>query len=173
MECQECHSRSATLHFTKIINGEKMEYHLCEECAKEKGDAVSESSGFSIHNLLSGMLNFDQPMDSQGTAKQTQQVLQCSKCGLSYQEFAKIGKFGCEECYETFKHKLDPVLRKVHSGNTTHSGKIPKRAGKDISIRKHINSLREQLKTHVEQEEFEKAAELRDEIRSLENGGEA
>ena len=38
MVCQECNQRPATLHFTKIVNGEKEEFHLCEKCAQEKGD---------------------------------------------------------------------------------------------------------------------------------------
>ena len=38
MICQECNQRPATLHFTKIINGEKTEVHLCEKCAQEKGE---------------------------------------------------------------------------------------------------------------------------------------
>lgn len=37
MLCQECNKRPATLHFTKIVNGEKTEFHICETCAKEKG----------------------------------------------------------------------------------------------------------------------------------------
>lgn len=35
--------------------------HICEQCAKENSESYSmnESGGFSIHNLLSGLLNFD------------------------------------------------------------------------------------------------------------------
>ena len=36
MVCQECNQRPATLHFTKIVNGEKEEFHLCEKCATRK-----------------------------------------------------------------------------------------------------------------------------------------
>ena len=41
MICQQCETRPATLHFTKIINGEKTEMHVCEQCASENGDAFS------------------------------------------------------------------------------------------------------------------------------------
>ena len=40
MICQECNQRPATLHFTKIINGEKEQFHFCEQCAQEKGEYV-------------------------------------------------------------------------------------------------------------------------------------
>ena len=40
MICQECNKRPATLHFTKIINGEKEQFQLCEQCAQEKGEYI-------------------------------------------------------------------------------------------------------------------------------------
>ena len=60
MICQECGKRPATLHFTKIVNGDKNEFHICENCAREKGEMIpGTSNGFSIHNLLSGLLDFE------------------------------------------------------------------------------------------------------------------
>ena len=60
MQCENCHQRPASIHFTKIINGKKMEYHLCERCAQDQEEMMG-SANFSIHNLLSGLLNFEQP----------------------------------------------------------------------------------------------------------------
>ncbi len=40
MLCQECGEKQATLHFTKIVNGEKTEFHICESCAREKGEGI-------------------------------------------------------------------------------------------------------------------------------------
>ena len=61
MICQECNQRPATLHFTKIMNGEKEEFHLCEKCAQEKGECIyiNNTSGFSINNLLAGLFNIE------------------------------------------------------------------------------------------------------------------
>lgn len=59
MNCEECGKRPATLHLTKIVNGEKTEYHICEQCASEKGDVFTGFHNFSINNLLSGLLKFD------------------------------------------------------------------------------------------------------------------
>ena len=60
MHCQECGKKPATLHFTKIVNGEKTEFHICESCAREKGEGIpGTSNGFSIHSLLSGLLDFE------------------------------------------------------------------------------------------------------------------
>jgi protein arginine kinase activator len=172
MVCQECQQRPATLHFTKIVNGEKSESHICDHCAKEKGDLsmFSDGAGFSFNNLLAGLLNFEhKPFKKDSTNAFTPtEVIQCDRCKLTFQQFAKIGRFGCSNCYSAFLHQLDPVLRRLHSGNTVHKGKIPKRMGGSIHVKKQIESLRVELKELIASEEFESAAKLRDQIRELE-----
>lgn len=170
MICQECNERPATLHFTKIINGEKNEVHICERCAQEKGNLFLDGeSGFSINNLLAGLLNiesnFQQPKAS---SFPTTEELRCPHCQLSFKEFIRIGKFGCAKCNETFNKQLEPILKRVHSGNTAHIGKIPKRIGGALHLKKQLSEMKETLKVLIEQEEFEKAAEVRDKIRAVE-----
>jgi protein arginine kinase activator len=170
--CQECKQRPATLHFTKIINGEKTEVHLCEHCAQERGDMLmfSENAGFSINNLLAGLLNLESPLkEAKTNAFQGPEILQCERCKMTYHQFTKVGRFGCSDCYHTFSRHLQPILRRLHSGNATHAGKIPKRIGGAIHIRKQIEKLKQKLQELIVREEFEKAANVRDEIRSLES----
>ncbi|CAM3090120.1 UvrB/UvrC motif-containing protein [Paenibacillus sediminis] len=167
MLCQECEKRPATLHFTKIINGVKTEFHLCETCAREKGDIIpGTAGGFSIHNLLSGLLDFDPTNKGPNSAKAAP-MIRCEECGMTYAQFSKIGRFGCSSCYKYFNGKLDPLLKRVH-GNTVHVGKIPKRAGGHIKVKRRIDDLKQELQYSIIQEEFEKAAQLRDQIRELE-----
>ena len=52
--------------------------------------------------------------------------------------------------------------------STRHEGKIPKRLGTEIFFKRQTDDLREQLKKAIEEENFEEAARLRDEIRALE-----
>ncbi len=59
-------------------------------------------------------------------------------------------------------------MRRIH-GSSTHSGKIPHRTGGTLTMKHTIESLRSSLKECVAQEEYEKAAELRDKIRQLEH----
>ncbi|WP_135556469.1 UvrB/UvrC motif-containing protein [Paenibacillus cymbidii] len=164
MNCQECGKKPATLHFTKIVNGEKTEFHICETCAREKGELIpGTAGGFSIHNLLSGLLDFDPA--SVGGAKQ--QTLRCEQCGLTYGQFSKLGRFGCSSCYKHFEDRLDPLFKRVH-GNVVHVGKVPKRTGGRIQVKREVDALKKQLAQRIEQEEFEQAAEIRDQIRELE-----
>ncbi|WP_141434086.1 UvrB/UvrC motif-containing protein [Bacillus sp. 03113] len=177
MICEECNQRPATLHFTKIISGEKTEFHLCEKCAQEKGELflLNGGSGYSINNLLAGLLNIETNFQQKQETFQNPEILQCPNCSMTFQQFIKIGRFGCAHCYATFKDRLKPILRRLHSGNWSHNGKVPKRIGGNIHIQKNIAQLKLSLKELIVQEEFEHAAQIRDEIRSLEkklNGSE-
>ena len=110
--------KPATLHFTKIVNGEKTEFHICETCAREKGEMIpGTSNGFSIHNLLSGLLDFEPIIRARFRRAVVRSV------GLTYSQFSKLGRFGCGSCYQ-FSEKLDPLFKRVH-GNTSTSVRCP------------------------------------------------
>src|SRR5699024_11963784 len=94
--------------------------------------------------------------------------LQCPKCEMTFSKFKRLGKFGCAECYHTFSSRLDPIFRRVHSGNTIHQGKIPKRKGGHLHLKKEVETLRDELQTLIQNEEDRKAAVTRDKIRSEE-----
>ncbi|AKL97090.1 hypothetical protein CACET_c36590 [Clostridium aceticum] len=163
MMCQECNNRQATVHMTKIIQGKKEEVHLCEQCAKVK-DTLNFDNAFSIHNFLAGLL--DVTKDPQ-VKMQYDNLIKCSQCGNTYDSFKQIGRLSCHQCYTEFKVKLAPLIRKVH-GNLQHTGKVPKRAGGRIRLKREVNELKLQLKEAVEQQAFERAAQLRDTIKELE-----
>ncbi|KKB40803.1 UvrB/UvrC motif-containing protein [Bacillus thermotolerans] len=170
MKCQRCNERPATLHFTKTINGEKSEIYLCEKCAKEQGEEYmfSYHPDFSIGNLLGGLFNIESPFLSKPAQYPQQQALKCEHCQTTFQEFVNRGKFGCPHCYETFQEQLTPILKRLQNGNNVHKGKIPKRMGGTLHVKKEIEELRVKLQQAIAHEEFESAASIRDQIRSLE-----
>lgn len=169
MECQECQKRPATLRFTQVINGNKTEKHVCEVCAKEKGYITYPEEGYSLHNLLKGLFNVESTHLSkhQGQSFQPSKDLHCQKCGLTFTEFQRRGKFGCATCYDVFSARLDPIFRRVHSGNIKHHGKIPKRKGGSLHLKKQIEQYQDKLRKLVEDEAFEDAAKVRDKIKAL------
>ncbi|WP_099156822.1 UvrB/UvrC motif-containing protein [Virgibacillus ndiopensis] len=170
MECQECQKRPATLHFTQVMNGTKKEVHVCEVCAKEKGYMTYPEEGYSLHNLLTDLFNFESaPLgNTSGDTFMPPKELQCPQCEMTFTEFKRVGKFGCATCYHTFSNRLDPIFRRVHSGNTKHHGKLPKRKGGDLHAKKQMESLKTELKHLIENEAFEEAATVRDKIKDLE-----
>lgn len=171
MECQECHQKAATLHFTQLINGKKIDTHICEVCAKELGYMTHIEEGYSLHNLLAGLFNFDsnQIKNNQNVDLEQKAELKCSKCQLLFSEFKRTGKFGCAECYDSFSKQINPILSRVHSGNTEHNGKIPKRQGDHLHVKKQLEEYKGQLKQLIEREEFEEAAIVRDKIKEIKN----
>jgi protein arginine kinase activator len=169
MKCENCNTREANVHVTKIMNGVKSEMHLCEECAKQKQDmgVSSLNIGFpmSFQNIVDGLFEV---MGSPVQTQQNNNIAKCSICGMTFEEFRKNGKVGCSNCYSTFEYDMFPLIKRVH-GNIQHTGKVPKRTGNKIKAVREINKLKDELKRHVENEEYEKAALIRDEIRNLEN----
>lgn len=164
MLCQNCQKRQASVHLTKIVNGEKTELYLCEQCAREKGEFEFATDPFSIHNLLAGVFSSDL---HPGRSFVQAEVDQCDHCQMSFREFGKIGRFGCSQCYDRFDTRLTEMMRRIH-GSSQHTGKVPERQGKSILFKKRILDLRTELQTAIAKEEFERAAELRDKIYELE-----
>ncbi|WP_459503707.1 UvrB/UvrC motif-containing protein [Bacillus sp. C1] len=173
MTCQNCNIRPAALHYTKVINGQKAEVHLCEQCAEQNGYTSffqSTQPSFSFHDLLAGLLHGESSMfEKQEDNFSDTGVLRCPACSMTYEQFVKVGRFGCTSCYETFKEQITPMLKRLHGGHTQHFGKIPKRMGGNIHLKKELDELKLKLNEYVQKEEFEEAAHIRDQIRSIVN----
>lgn len=163
MLCQVCKKKEATVHYTKIINGQIEELHMCDECAATNNEFEFDTT-FSFHKLLTGLIDSIQGE----TIKKEAEEITCPFCGLTYAEFRQTGKFGCSQCYNTFKSSLNPLFRGIH-GYNKHIGKVPKRANKTLAQKREIDKLRNKMNELVANEAFEEAAILRDKIKKLEN----
>jgi|LSQX01.3.fsa_nt_gb protein arginine kinase activator len=168
MICQKCQQRNASVHITQIINNEKKEIHLCEQCAQEHkeltmGTSINFTAPFGINDLLAGFLGKDNKYGSK--PKVSSSV--CNVCGMTYEQFTGRGKLGCANCYNVFKNTLEQAFKRIH-GNTNHNGKVPTKAGSKVRAAREIEKLKNKLNKAVQAEEYEAAAELRDEIRQME-----
>ncbi len=90
----------------------------------------------------------------------------CPKCQISFGDFQRSGLLGCSYCYEHFSRSLNPTIKRVQGG-LTHVGKIPKGASQEVVSKRKIDELKLKLKELITEEEFEKAAVIRDEIQEL------
>ena len=159
--CDNCGSKPATVNLTQIENNEMFSYHLCEDCAAQKGlEATTEPPTSPLPDFLA-QIGYE-PREEETSDSE------CSFCGLTFPAFRETGRLGCPHCYETFESHLRRLLRRVHGG-TKHVGKIYLPPDPTVSeIEKQMEALRRKLNRAVEAEDFERAAELRDKIRSLE-----
>jgi protein arginine kinase activator len=171
IQCDLCSKNEAVLHLSEVINGKSRELHLCESCAREKGaeqlalNAPVEGPGGtaagSLASLLAGLSG----------QKASAPKLTCPQCGMTFAQFRKAGRFGCAACYEAFSRYLTTLLRRIH-GSAHYSGKSPApKAPKKISEKEKLLGLKAELQSAVKAEAFEKAAVLRDKIRTLEKNG--
>jgi len=162
MLCQDCGKKEATVHLTQEAGKEKVVMHLCIECAEKKGFRNPlEGVPFPLAEFLASMLSQTKTKKSEKTTE-----LSCSVCGMSFSDFPKVGRLGCGSCYLTFKSQLNDLLRKVH-GSTTHRGKFPHLQKDVMKPLWEESKLQEELKKAIQEEDFERAAEIRDRIKSL------
>ncbi len=167
MLCDECKKRPANVHITKMVNGMKSESHLCEECAKEKGElTLTSESKVSFPSLLTGLLQMGSGIGTPVSIP-AHIVDGCRNCGMAFSTFASKGFLGCSQCYTQFEPRLDPLIRRIH-GNCQHTGKVPKRIGGAAGVVREIESLRRDLAKLVSDEKYEEAATVRDKIKDLE-----
>ena len=158
MLCIICKQNQAKVHLTQIV-GEKMQkVDLCEECAKSKG--VNDPAGFSLADLLLGL---GASQELAGTSGGEQ--IKCPNCGFTQADFKKAGRLGCSECYVTFAEGLEGLLKTMHKG-VRHVGKIPQALKQGRDLTDQLRQLQKRLDKAVNEEDFERAANLRDEIKT-------
>lgn len=96
----------------------------------------------------------------------------CPNCQMTLKDIAHVGKFGCAQCYETFKEDVYDIVRRVQGSHIEHSGKCPKSSQHKRALKKQLEEKRARLELLVAQQAFEEAAIVRDEIQALEQQSE-
>jgi len=162
MLCDNCSAADAVIHLTQIVNNQMSVCHLCEKCAAAKGLEASEGpANFPLTDFLA-------QMGGEGAAEGSAEMGRCGFCGLSFPDFRETGRLGCPHCWVTFEPHLRGLLRRIHGG-TSHVGKVYLPPDPTASEReKRVEALRRRLQRAVDAEDFERAAEIRDQIRDLE-----
>lgn len=158
MVCQNCNKNDATMHMKRIINGRAAEVHLCSDCARSLGYGEAFSGfGMGFGELLGEILSRGDNLSNQA----------CHLCGKTFEDIARDGKMGCAECYNVFYDKLVPYLNRIH-GKATHVGKKPDNS---VNTPQRLEQLKAMLQSAVEEQNFELAVKLRDEIIELSSEG--
>ena len=157
MKCDRC-DKPATVHGTEISGGQKIEKHLCEDCAAEEGIAIKAE--VPISQLLEDFILH--------TGEPGGETMACDVCGLTFKEFREQALLGCPNDYEAFEKGLLPMLERAQDGATEHVGKVPHRAGPENKKHTAVLRLRAELKAAISDEDYERAAALRDQIKEYE-----
>ena len=155
MLCESCHQNEATIHLTQVVEGKVKKLHICESCAKESGMDVE--APVSITDLLLGMGDKDLELPVSDTEKT------CPRCHQRRSEFKKLGRLGCEECYQAFESELLPLIKAMHRSDR-HVGKVPSRESVRVKVSAEVATLKQQIDKAIATENYEEAASLRDQI---------
>lgn len=172
MLCEKCKKNEATYYYHENVNGAEKTYHLCRDCKDEmekKGELGDVDLGMGsmldsffadpFKNGLFGSLFT--PVRSQiSTAEK-----KCT-CGMTLREFSQSGMAGCPACYDTFAKELATTVNSIH-GRTAHTGQVPAKFREKISLKQKIEALEKERQEAVKNENYERAAEIRDELKKL------
>jgi protein arginine kinase activator len=168
MKCQKC-DKPATFHITELTGGKPQELHLCEDHARDYLTASGGEAGSMGSGLAQQMQQMAQQMAIGQTAEELAELDQqaCPVCGVTFYEFRSQGRLGCPYDYVCFQPQLEPLMANIH-GETEHTGKSPRRCAEGSGKRTELIRLRREMKDAIEEEDYERASELRDRIRRAE-----
>lgn len=165
MKCQKC-QKQATFHITDLTGDDVLALHLCPDCAKQYLHTEDKPGESPMTGVLNQQLK---PLEQAAEDLRELDSRVCPICGISFYEFRQAGRLGCPHDYVYFGSELEPLLVNVH-GENQHIGKQPKRGVRDTESQTELIRLRREMKEVVEQEDYEKASEIRDRIRRIEEG---
>jgi protein arginine kinase activator len=163
MKCQKC-SKPATYHITDIERGNPREYHFCDEHALQHLEPAAAPENLAVGQLAKDLIGGGASAAREPSPADKQS---CPLCQITFLEFRNSGRLGCPHDYEVFRDELMPLLENIHD-ETRHAGKVPKRAPRTSQQQTTLIQLRNDLKRAVAAEDYETAARIRDQIRTIE-----
>ena len=154
MKCENCGKNEVTFVYQSNVNGHVTEKHLCAECAEKLGysQKLAAHSRQMMQGLFGGGLfeDFFTPMPS--LLGRMNRLLEDPFDDF----FADMPALGAPAEREEGPQKSQDTLLEGEEQN-------------QLSKTRQLNALRLEKERAVQEENFERAAELRDQIHALEN----
>ncbi|MBW7998190.1 MAG: hypothetical protein FVQ81_16795 [Candidatus Glassbacteria bacterium] len=166
MKCEKCNDSEAKIHFTQVKDGKVVSYNLCPECAEKMGmkgpKLDSQQQSVFTPEAKNEVLN-ELAQEEDGATAEI-----CPFCRGTMDDIKSSGRLGCTQCYFTFEKQVDVLLRRIQ-GSSFHVGRrTAKPEGQTFNNQMMVRELKKKLSDAVKREDYEKAAEIRDEIQNIE-----
>ena len=155
MKCENCGKNEVTFVYQSNINGKVTEKHLCSECAEKLGytQKIAAHSQRMMQNFFGNSIfgysffdDFFSPVPS----------LMGRMLEDPFDDFfADMPALGAAPAKQEEQKKEDDLVDREEQGR--------------FAYLRQMNALKMEMKKAVHQENFERAAELRDEIHKLES----
>ena len=155
-KCERCTS-PATVHITRKSSARgKFESTTCaEQCYPKYFRTAPENPSKAL--TAEPAEELEEALFGQHT---------CPDCGIQVRRFHNSHRLGCA-AITTYSARMMPLLENIH-GDTKHCGKTPRNYPKTKKAEAELTQLRQRLKRAVDREDYEEAAKLRDQIRTVE-----
>ena len=146
MKCDRCGRNEATFYYKSNINGKVTQVHLCHQCAEELGYTDSFRSAGMTGGLFGDF--FSRPF------------------GMLEPFFSGLGSRMLTE----FPEPVDVLgqARESTPAQEDTGDLLPRDEQDALTRQRKRNALQTQLNLAVQEERFEEAAKLRDELKALE-----
>lgn len=189
MKCERC-GKDASVSVKAIVNGYEHDFYLCNDCLKKYTDMSEENcipneEGFHKINLNNKKLesliqkfipSLDDMIDGYYEYKYNQNnhpysymeglnQKACPNCG-NLESNIRNGIFGCKECYKLSDNLSRKVL-KTYNNYDKYTGKFPKKDREFKQVALEIKNLQEKLDLSIATEDYEQAADLKEQIDDL------
>jgi protein arginine kinase activator len=159
-KCDLCHNNPASIKVLQMDkDGKATEIAVCPECARQRGLTEVKPAKDAPLEVMAELKAGVEEKDA---------TLTCSRCGTTLADFKRQGRLGCDYCYIAFRDELLPLIRRLH-GAAQHVGRSTKSGRKDAHVRLTVNRIRDALTAAIKNEDYERAAALRDELRKVED----
>jgi protein-arginine kinase activator protein McsA len=189
--CQVCGLRKASVEVMRPTEGGEIgAVSVCDRCLPkvspfhaQEARRRKKGDGLEVEALLKKLLPpgaTSLPIVAPGkiivpaeaAPESTPSDISCPTCGIDFSLYRKTYMLGCPDCYNAMGEALMADIRKFH-GATRHVGPAPGSTPPPpaddtpppLDIEAALRLLRQQLEEAVAEEDFERAARLRDEIR--------
>lgn len=154
-ECSLCGRAESLIEVSRIgTDGKPATILVCADCARQHGLLPANTEPTSPEKVVAKLGEEILPTDAE---------LVCPGCQQSYADFKRKGRAGCAQCYTTFGERLKPLVRRIH-GAVQHIGRTPSPGPKPAQDQAQIERLRRELQAAIEQEDYERAAGIRDRL---------
>ncbi len=155
MKCENCGKNEVTFVYQSNINGKVTEKHLCSECAEKLGysQRVAAHSQRMMQSFFGNSFfdDFFSPMPS--LMGRMTRMLE-DPFDDFFADMPALGAAPAQQ-EDQSQQKQDDLVGKEEQGR--------------FAYMRQMNALKMEMKKAVHQENFERAAELRDQIRALEH----
>lgn len=175
MLCEKCGERSAEIHLVQIINGTRIEGHLCRQCAGQLMPFGEAGKALRMSLSLEGGVdpeemfrNLFRPLLPE-LYLAAGESLKCPHCGGDLEPDELFGKAQGSELGLNFSGPAfgDVMESRQGSAERTPDLALKIEAAPD-SREKELDGLKRELVFVLRGERYERAAEIRDRIKELE-----